>query len=127
MHVPTSRATTIDEYIAEFPPETRRVLEQMRALIRAEAPEATETISYAIPTFDLDGQHLCHFAAFRDHVSFFPTGSGVAAFADELKAYKGGKGTVQLPYGRPLPEDLIRRMVAYRVAQVRAGSRRGGT
>jgi uncharacterized protein YdhG (YjbR/CyaY superfamily) len=117
MPMPRSTATTIDEYITEFPPETQSVLEEVRALIRAAAPGATETISYAIPTFDLDGAHLCHFAAFAKHLSFFPTGSGREAFADELKAYKGGRGTVQFPYGRPLPADLIRRIVEFRVAE----------
>jgi uncharacterized protein YdhG (YjbR/CyaY superfamily) len=119
--MPRPTATSVEAYIAEFPPETRAVLEEIRALIRAEAPDATETISYAIPTFDLAGRHLCHFAAFKDHLSFFPTGTGAAAFADELKAYKGGKGTVQFPYGEPLPADLIRRIVAHRVGQVRGG------
>ena len=120
--MPRAAAASIDAYIAGFPAETQAVLEEVRGLIRAEAPEATETISYAIPTFDLDGRHLCHFAAFKTHLSFFPTGTGADAFADELKAYKGGRGTVQFPYGKPLPADLIRRMVAYRVAQVRGGS-----
>ena len=116
-------ATSIDAYIAGFPPETQDLLEQVRALIRAEAPEATETISYAIPTFDLNGKHLCHFAAFKKHLSFFPTDTGAAAFAAELEPYKGGKGTVQFPYQDPLPVDLIRRMVRYRVAQVEAGEK----
>jgi len=120
--MPRSTAATIDDYVAEFPPETRAVLEEIRALIRAEAPDADETISYAIPTFDLNGTHLCHFAAFKNHVSFFPTGSGADAFADELKAYKGGRGTVQFPYGTPLPADLIRRIVAFRVEQVGGGT-----
>lgn len=111
-----STATSIDEYIAEFPPETREVLEQMRALIKVSAPGATETISYAIPTFDLNG-HLVHFAGFAKHVGFYPTGSGVEAFKDELEPYKSGKGSVQFPLGRPLPVDLIRRIVAFRVAE----------
>jgi len=111
-----STATTIDEYIAEFPPETRKVLEEMRALIRESAPEATETISYAIPTFDLNG-HLVHFAGYAKHIGFYPTGKGAAAFKDELAAYKGGKGSVQFPLGEPLPRDLIRRIVEFRVAQ----------
>jgi uncharacterized protein YdhG (YjbR/CyaY superfamily) len=118
-----TQAASIDEYIAGFPPETRSLLEEVRALIRDEAPGATETISYAIPTFDLQGRHLCHFAAFQSHLSFFPTGKGAEAFADELKAYKGGRGTVQFPYSQPLPADLIRRMVRYRVAQVEAGEK----
>jgi uncharacterized protein YdhG (YjbR/CyaY superfamily) len=116
-------AASIDDYIAGFPPETQARLEEIRAVIREEAPEATETISYAIPTFDLRGRHLCHFAAFRNHLSFFPTGHGADAFADELKAYKGGRGTVQFPYTQPLPADLIRRMVRYRVDRVEAGER----
>ena len=120
---PRPTAKTIDEYIAGFPPETQALLEKVRAICRAEAPRAIETISYAIPTFDLEGKHLCHFAAFKGHLSFFPTGQGADAFADELKAYKGGRGTVQFPFGQPLPEDLIRRMVRYRVGRVEAGER----
>jgi uncharacterized protein YdhG (YjbR/CyaY superfamily) len=116
-------AASIDEYVAGFPPETQAVLEEVRALCREEAPGATESISYAIPTFDLQGRHLCHFAAFKSHLSFFPTGKGAEAFAEELKAYNGGKGTVQFPYAQPLPIDLIRRMVRYRVAQVEAGEK----
>ena len=116
-------AASIDDYIAGFPPETQARLEEIRALIREEAPDATETISYAIPTFDLKGRHLCHFAAFKNHLSFFPTGQGAEAFADELKAYKGGKGTVQFPYSQPLPADLVRRMVRYRVGRVEAGEK----
>jgi uncharacterized protein YdhG (YjbR/CyaY superfamily) len=116
-------AASVDDYIAGFPAETQARLEDVRALIREEAPAATETISYAIPTFDLKGRHLCHFAAFKDHLSFFPTGKGAEAFADELKGYKGGKGTVQFPYSQPLPADLIRRMVRYRIGQVEAGEK----
>jgi uncharacterized protein YdhG (YjbR/CyaY superfamily) len=111
-----STATSVDEYIAEFPPETQRLLEEMRARIRASAPEATESISYAIPTFDLNG-HLVHFAAFKNHIGFYPTGSGVAAFKDELEPYKGGKGTVQFPLDEPIPWDLVRRIVEFRVQE----------
>jgi uncharacterized protein YdhG (YjbR/CyaY superfamily) len=110
-----STASSIDEYIAEFPPETQQVLEELRALIRASAPDATETISYAIPTFDLNGRHLVHFAAFKNHIGFYPTGRGVDAFKEELEPYKAGKGSVQFPLGRPLPTDLIRRIVESRV------------
>jgi uncharacterized protein YdhG (YjbR/CyaY superfamily) len=121
----TARATaaTIDDYIAGFPPETQTLLERVRTICREEAPGATETISYAIPTFDLQGRHLCHFAGFKHHLGFYPTPGSTSAFADELKAFKGGKGTVQFPYKDPLPEDLIRRMVRYRVAQVEAGEK----
>jgi uncharacterized protein YdhG (YjbR/CyaY superfamily) len=111
-----STAGSIDEYIMQFPPETRKALEEMRALIRASAPVATETISYAMPTYDLGGKHLVHFAGFAKHIGFYPTGRGVEAFKDELGPYKSGKGSVQFPLGRPLPTDLIRRIVEHRVA-----------
>jgi uncharacterized protein YdhG (YjbR/CyaY superfamily) len=92
------------------------VLQEVRALIRASAPDATETISYAIPTFDLHG-HLVHFAGYERHVGFYPTGSGVEAFKEDLKPYKSGKGSVQFPLGQPLPRDLIRRIVELRVEE----------
>ncbi len=113
-----STAGSIDEYIAALPPETQRVLQELRALIKAAAPDATETISYAIPTFDLNG-HLVHFAGYEKHIGFYPTARGVAAFKEELKPYKSGKGSVQFPLGRPLPTDLIRRIVELRVAENR--------
>jgi uncharacterized protein YdhG (YjbR/CyaY superfamily) len=115
--MPRSTAATIDEYIAEFPPETQAALEEMRALIRESAPGATETISYAIPTFDLNGRHLVHFAGYAKHVGFYPIPSAMTAFAEELAPYKSGKGSAQFPLGRPLPADLIRRIVEFRVAE----------
>jgi uncharacterized protein YdhG (YjbR/CyaY superfamily) len=110
-----STANPIDEYITGFPLETQKVLEEVRALIKSVAPEATETISYAIPTFDLNGRHLVHFAGFAKHIGLYPTPSGVEAFKDELKPYKSAKGSVQFPLGRPLPVDLIRGIVEFRV------------
>lgn len=118
-----SKATTIDEYVAEFPPDVRERLDQMRATIRDAAPGAVETISYAIPTFDLRGRHLVHFAGFAHHIGFYPTGSGGDAFRDEFAAYAGGKGSVRFPLDQPLPLDLVRRVVEWRVAQVEAGKR----
>jgi len=111
-----SNATSIDEYIAEFPPETQQVLQAVRAIIRAAAPTATETISYAIPTFDLNG-HLVHFAGYERHIGFYPTPGGMEAFKDELTSYKCAKGSVQFPLDQPMPTDLIRRMVEFRVAK----------
>ena len=118
-----SAAGSIDEYIEGFPPETQEVLREMRSLIRESAPEATETISYAIPTFDLDGKHLVHFAGFKKHVGFYPVPSGMEAFKEELSHYKTGKGSAQFPLGQPLPTDLIRQIVEFRVNEIRKGGR----
>jgi uncharacterized protein YdhG (YjbR/CyaY superfamily) len=117
-----STATTIDEYIAGFPAETRLVLEQLRELVRRIAPDATETISYAIPTFDLGGKHLVHFAGYERHVGLYPAPSGIEAFAEELAAYKAGKGSVRFRLGEPLPVDLIRKIVEFRVREIGGGS-----
>lgn len=119
-----STAATIDEYIAEFPAETRRVLEEVRALIRELAPDAVETISYAIPTFDLGGKHLVHFAGYQHHVGLYPTPSGMEAFSDELEPYKAGKGSARFPLGQPLPKDLIRRIVEFRVSETERKNRK---
>ena len=110
-------AGSIDEYIAEFPPETQGVLKELRAVIRATAPGATETISYAMPTFDLDGRHLVHFAGFKHHVGLYPMPSGIEAFKAELEPYKNAKGSVQFPLAKPMPWDLVRRIVEYRVGE----------
>lgn len=110
-------AGSIDEYIAGFPPATQQALEELRALIRECAPEATETISYAIPTFDLNGHHLVHFAGYAKHIGFYPVPSAMEAFTEELAPYRSGKGSAQFPLGLPLPADLIRRIVAFRVAE----------
>jgi len=115
-----STATSIDAYIAEFPPETQAVLEEMRATIGEAAPDATETISYAIPTFDLNGKHLVHFGGYAKHVGFYPVPSAMTAFADELAPYRSGKGSAQFELGQPLPVDLIRRIVEYRVSEITA-------
>jgi uncharacterized protein YdhG (YjbR/CyaY superfamily) len=110
-----STANSIDEYIAGFPSEIQKVLQELRALIKAVAPDATETISYAIPTFDLNGRHLVFFAAYEKHIGFYPLPSGLKVFEAELKPYKRGKGSIQFPLGQPLPTDLIRRIVEFRI------------
>jgi uncharacterized protein YdhG (YjbR/CyaY superfamily) len=89
----------------------------MRTLIKAVAPGATETISYAIPTFDLNGRHLVHFAGYAKHIGLYPIPTGIEAFKEELKPYKQGKGSVQFPLDQPLPVDLIRRIVEFRVKE----------
>src|SRR5450759_1247183 len=112
-----SAADSIDEYIAGFPPETQKVLEELRALIKASAPGAIEKISYAMPTFDLNGHHLVHFAGYAKHIGFYPEPSGIEAFKEELKPYKSGKGSAQFPLGKPIPMDLIRRIIEFRVEE----------
>jgi uncharacterized protein YdhG (YjbR/CyaY superfamily) len=109
-------ANSIDDYIAGFPSDTQKVLKELRALIKATAPDATEKITYRMPTFVLK-RHLVYFAGYEKHVGFYPTGSGIEAFKEELKPYKGGKGSVQFPLGQPLPTDLIRRIVEFRVQE----------
>ena len=112
-----SIAGSIDEYIAEFPPETQKKLQELWALIKQAAPGATETISYAMPTFDLNGHHLVHFAGYAKHIGFYPIPSALEAFEEELRPYKHGKGSAQFPLDKPLPTDLIRRIVEFRVGE----------
>ena len=107
---------TIDEYVKTFPPEVRRILETMRQTIHEAAPDAVEAISYQIPAFRLNGT-LVYFAAFKDHVGFYPTASGVEEFRKDLSRYKTSKGAVQFPLDKPLPIDLIKRVVRYRVQE----------
>ncbi len=107
---------TIDEYIAGFPPDVQVILQQIRATIRAAAPDAQETINYQIPTFALHG-NLVHFAAFKAHIGFYPAPSGMQQFKQALSIYKGAKGSVQFPLDQPMPYDLIREIVQFRVAE----------
>ncbi len=107
---------TIDEYIAQFPPQIQEILQKIRAIVHQAAPEAKEKISYQMPTFTLNG-NLVHFAAFKNHIGFYPIPSGIEAFKQELSAYPQGKGSVQFPLDRPIPYDLIARIVAFRVEE----------
>lgn len=107
---------SIDEYISKFPPEVQEILQTLRRVIRESAPEATEKISYQMPAFYLHG-NLVYFAAHRRHIGFYPTASGVKAFEHELSAYRVSKGTIQFPIDKPLPYDLIKRIVKFRVAE----------
>ena len=108
--------TTTDEYIAQFPPDVREKLQQMRAVMKEAAPDAVEKISYQMPTFYLNG-NLVHFAAYARHIGFYPAPSGIEAFKEELSRYKGAKGSVQFPLDQPLPMDLISRIVRFRVTE----------
>ena len=106
----------IDEYIATFPEDVQVMLAELRATIQATAPAAEEKISYQMPTFALNG-NLVHFAAFKNHIGLYPAPTGMEAFQEELSVYKTGKGSVQFPIDQPLPLDLIRKIVQYRVAE----------
>ncbi len=110
------RFTSIDEYIGTFPEDVQKLLEEMRATIKAAAPEAVEKISYQMPTFFLKG-NLVHFAAYKEHIGFYPAPSGIQAFQKELSVYKNAKGSVQFPIDKPLPLELVRRIVQFRVAE----------
>ena len=107
---------TIDEYIAGFPEDVQAILQKIRQTIRETVPNAEEAISYQMPTFKLKG-NLVHFAAFKNHIGFYPVPSGIEAFKDELSVYVQGKGSVQFPLDKPMPYDLIRRIVAFRVQE----------
>lgn len=110
---------SVDAYIAEFPPDVRQVLEKIRSTIRKAAPGAEEKIGYMMPAFAQNGP-LVYFAAFKNHIGFFPTSTGVEAFKKELAAYETSKGTVRFPLGRPVPYGLIARIVKFRVKENRA-------
>lgn len=106
----------IDEYIAGCPIDIQRILEKVRATIRVAAPEATEAISYQMPTFKLNG-NLVHFAAHKNHIGFYPAPSGIDAFKMELKGYVTSKGAIQFPIDQPIPFNTIKKIVEFRVAE----------
>jgi uncharacterized protein YdhG (YjbR/CyaY superfamily) len=110
----SNSASNIDTYIAAFPEDIQQRLEAIRSVIRGLAHEAEEAISYGMPTFKLHG-NLVHFAAFKHHIGFYPTPSGIQSFQEALSGYKGAKGSVQFPYTQPLPLDLIADIVKFRI------------
>lgn len=112
----TNKHNSIDSFITDFPPNIQERLEEIRECIRQEAPNATECISYGIPTFKLHGS-LVHFSAYKGHIGFYPGASGVLAFAEELKDYKTSKGTVQFPIDQRPPIELIRKIIQFRVGE----------
>lgn len=107
---------SIDHYISTFPPEIQTILTQLRKVIREAAPEAKEKISYQMPTYELHG-NLVHFAAFKQHIGFYPAPGGIEEFQEELKEYPQSKGAIRFPLNKPLPYELIGRIVQYRVAR----------
>jgi uncharacterized protein YdhG (YjbR/CyaY superfamily) len=107
----------IEEYISNFPNDVQKILEKIRTTIKKAADQAEETISYAIPTFKLNGKSLVHFAAFKNHIGFYATPTGHVEFKEELSKYKQGKGSVQFPLDKPIPYDLIKRILKFRVKE----------
>jgi uncharacterized protein YdhG (YjbR/CyaY superfamily) len=115
------KPTSVDAYIQGFPAPTRQLLETLRATIRAAAPDADEGIAYGMPAYKKGGP-LVYFAGYAGHIGFYPTSTGIAAFVDELAGFKSSKGAVQLPLDAPLPLDLVRRMVRWKLAEVTAAT-----
>jgi uncharacterized protein YdhG (YjbR/CyaY superfamily) len=109
----------IDDYIGAFPADVQKILQKVRATIQKTAPDAEEAIKYQIPTFTLNG-NLIHFAAYKNHIGLYPAPRGAEQFKKELAAYEGGKGTVQFPLDKPIPYDLIARIVKYRVMKTKS-------
>ena len=116
MQILQTAPTTIDEYIADFPRDVQEILEKIRVTIRIAAPDAEETIKYRMPTFTLKG-NLVYFEVFKKHIGFYTVPTGIEAFKSELSAYEGGKGSVKFPLDRPIPFDLISRIVKFRVKE----------
>jgi len=112
------RTETIDDYIYSFPEDIQVILSKIRQIIHKSAPDAVEAMSYQMPTLRLNG-NLVHFAAFKNHIGFYPTPSGTAAFQKELSPYKSGKGSIQFPLDKPIPYDLIEKIVLFRVKENR--------
>ncbi len=108
---------SIDEYIATFPKDVQKIMKQLRATIKAAAPEAEEKISYQMPTFTLNGKYLVYFAGFKNHIGFYAAPRGNAEFKEDLSAYEVGKGTLRFPFDKPIPFDLITKIVKFRVAE----------
>ena len=110
---------SIDEYIETFPEDIQKILKELRATIKAAAPEASETISYGIPTFTLNGKYLIYFAGWKNHISIYPIPTGSEAFNKQISKYVEGKGTLKFPIDKPLPLKLITQIVKLKVAENR--------
>jgi len=115
----STEPTNIDEYIAGFPQSVQETLHKLRAIVREAAPDAEEALKYRIPTF-VQHENLVHFAAFENHVGFYPTPSAIETFKNELKGYKSAKGSVQFPHEQPVPFALIKKMVQFRVDEIQS-------
>ena len=108
---------TVDEYIKSFPTDIQTLLNKVRETIKKNAPDAVESIAYGMPAYKMNGKPLVYFAGFKKHIGFYATPTGHAEFAAELSTYKQGKGSVQFPLNKPIPYELIKRIVAFRVKE----------
>lgn len=118
----SDKPANVDAYIQTFPPEVQATLETVRQTIREAAPDAVESIAYAMPAYKLNGKPLIYFGGFKTHVGLYATPSGHSAFADELSKYKKGKGSAGFPLDEPMPLGLIERIVRFRVAEIQEGA-----
>lgn len=109
--------TTIDEYISTFPADVQAILEKVRQTIHKAAPEAAETMSYGIPTFNRNGKHLVFFAGWKHHISVYPLPAGDAAFQQSMAHYKRAKGSIQFPLDQPIPYDLVEQLVTFLIME----------
>jgi uncharacterized protein YdhG (YjbR/CyaY superfamily) len=119
-------STSIDQFISQYPPEIQTILQKIRATIQKSAPGAEEAMSYGIPTFKLNGKNLVHFSAFKEHIGFYPTPTGIEKFKKELSAYEGAKGSVKFPLNKPIPYALITKIVQFRVKEVSTQTKEKG-
>lgn len=110
---------SIDAYIASFPEKVQEIMHQLRATIKAAAPKAGEKISYNMPTFTLNGSNLVYFAGWKNHIAFYGAPRGNPDFQEDLSPFETGKGTLQFPYNRPVPFDLVTKIVQFRVGEIR--------
>lgn len=110
--------TTVNEYIQQFPQEKQKMLHTVRNAILEEAPDANETINYAMPTFQMYKKNLVHFAGYDNHIGFYPTPSAIEEFKNDITKYKWAKGSVQFPIDEPMPLELIKKMVKFRVKEM---------
>ena len=108
----------IDTFISKYPKNVQEILQKIKSCIQEEVPEAEETIVYGIPTFKLNGKNLVHFSAFKNHIGFYPTPSGIVAFKNELSQYKTAKGSVQFPLNKSIPFEMIKKIIKFRALEL---------
>jgi uncharacterized protein YdhG (YjbR/CyaY superfamily) len=117
--VPAKKFETIGEYIESFPENVQDILSKLRDAIRKAAPDAVESISYDMPTYKLDGKRLVYFSAWKNHIGFYSIPKGNASFRKEISPYEGEKGSLSFPLKKPIPYDLVTKIVTFRIKEIR--------